>query len=78
MGEAPQALILDFLEWFIAGPRPYGEVMHAWRTNCPRLTVWEDAIQQGLVRRTAQGAEPAVELTDGGWALLRAQRRDQT
>ena len=42
-----QALILDFLEWFIAGPRPYGEVMHAWRTSCPRLAVWEDAIRMG-------------------------------
>ena len=37
-------LILDFLEWIGGGPRPYAEVMEAWRTSCPRLTVWEDAI----------------------------------
>jgi hypothetical protein len=30
-------------------PRPQAEVMEAWRTNCPRLTVWEDAVEAGLV-----------------------------
>ena len=74
MIEAPPALILEFLEWFVAGPRPYREVMLAWRTSCPRLAILEEAIQEGLVRRTARTPELAVELTDAGWALLREQR----
>ena len=44
MTETLKPLIVDFLAWLADGPRPYGEVMEAWRTSCPRLTVWEDAI----------------------------------
>lgn len=25
------------------------KVLDAWRTSCPRLTVWEDAVDAGLV-----------------------------
>jgi hypothetical protein len=52
--------------------------MAAWRTSCPRLTVWEDAVDQGLVaRRHADGAVGAsvVVATDRGRALLRAAGR---
>ena len=35
--------IRDLVEWVAKEPRPYSEVMAAWRTSCPRLTVWEDA-----------------------------------
>ena len=34
-----EALILDLLEWLANGERTYEEVMDAWRTSCPRLTV---------------------------------------
>ena len=44
-------LILDFLQWIDARPRSYAETMDAWRTSCPRLTVWEDAIDAGFVTR---------------------------
>jgi hypothetical protein len=70
---APRALILDLLAWIAAAPRSYGEVMEAWRTSCPRLTVWEDALDQGLVCRLRHaGEEPSVELTDAGRATLEA------
>ena len=64
-------LILDFLEWLTPDPRPYAEVMEAWRTSCPRLTVWEDAIDAGYVarRRAAQGGV-TVEVTPRGRDLL--------
>jgi hypothetical protein len=74
MIDSPPALILELLEWFVAGPRPYREVMLVWRTSCPRLPVLEEAIQHGLVRRTARTAELAVELTDEGRALLQHGR----
>jgi hypothetical protein len=33
-------LILDLLEWIGPNPRPYAEVLEAWRTSCPRLAMW--------------------------------------
>ena len=44
-------LTLDLLEWLDAGPRPYSEVLDAWRTSCPRLPVWENASNLGFVER---------------------------
>jgi len=69
-------LTLDFLAWLARGPRPYGEVMEAWRTSCPRLTVWEDALDRGLVARSRRdGAAAVIELTGRGRALLAARER---
>ena len=65
-------LILDLLDWLAPEPRPYAEVMEVWRTSCPRLTIWEDAVDGGLVvRQPGENAGPAVvTLTDGGRRLL--------
>jgi hypothetical protein len=65
-------LILDLLEWLATHPRPYSEVMEAWRTSCPRLTVWEDALDQGLVRRRIDEDRggPVVALTPEGRQAL--------
>lgn len=69
-------LILDFLAWLGGGPRPYAEVMDAWRTSCPRLTIWEDALDRGLVARTHRAGEtPLIELTGRGRALLAVRER---
>ncbi|MEK6366223.1 MAG: hypothetical protein V4803_09260 [Burkholderia gladioli] len=42
--DAVEALILDLLEWIGSGARPYSEVMEAWRSSCPRLPAWEEAV----------------------------------
>ena len=64
-------LTLDFLAWLAAEPRDYVDVMEAWRTSCPRLTVWEDAIDAGLVRRVHVSGQPMrIALTRRGEALL--------
>jgi hypothetical protein len=44
------ALMLQFLAWIAARPRPRTEVMDAWRSTCPRLSIWEDATIEGYVR----------------------------
>ncbi len=49
MTEAPRPLILDLVAFVAARPRPHAEVLEAWRTSCPRLTVWEDALEAGYV-----------------------------
>ncbi len=68
-------LILDFLSWLARGPRPYAEVMDAWRTSCPRLTIWEDAIDNGLVTHIHAKGQPAlIGVTARGEALLAAHR----
>ena len=69
-------LILDFLQWLAAEPRTYAEVMETWRTSCPRLTVWEDAVDGGyVVRRRAGGGHILVEATPRGRDLLVAAGR---
>ena len=66
-----RALILDLVEWVATQPRPYGEVMEVWRTSCPGLTIWEDAIDQGLVvREHKEGRGTIVRVTPVGRALL--------
>jgi hypothetical protein len=70
---APAALVLQLLEWIAARPRTYRETMDAWRTSCPRMPVWEDAVVAGLVEIVAGGGEggaPVVALTATGRAAL--------
>ncbi|HZZ88046.1 MAG TPA: hypothetical protein VFE13_06890 [Caulobacteraceae bacterium] len=70
-GFSANPLVLDLLDWLAAGARPYAEVMEAWRTSCPRLPIWEDAVDAELVvRRLATGSRPVVELTPAGRSLL--------
>ena len=73
---APESLILDFLEWIANKPRPYREVMAAWRTSCPKLTVWEDSIDAGyVVRASASGQGAIVCLTPKGQSFLHLHGR---
>lgn len=69
-----EPLILDLVAWVAKQPRPYGEVINAWRTNCPRLTVWEDAVERGLVACVRQEGELVVEATARGQAALGSRR----
>ncbi|MFN4088695.1 MAG: hypothetical protein ACK4QW_06565 [Alphaproteobacteria bacterium] len=77
MDDPADALVLDLVEWVAAKPRSYGEVMEAWRTSCPRLTVWENALDRGLlIRRTGPDGRSGVAVTPAGFATLeRAGRR---
>jgi hypothetical protein len=47
------ALTRQMLQWIGARPRDYAEVLEAWRTTCPRLSIWEDACINGLIDREA-------------------------
>lgn len=68
-------LILDLVEWVSREPRTYAEVMDAWRTSCPRLTVWEDAQERGFLTRGPGGGRTEVTVTAAGHAFLRTNRR---
>ena len=65
------ALVLDLVEFVAVQPRPYDEVIDAWRTSCPRLTVWEDAIDRGLItRRRGEDKALIVQATSAGLRFL--------
>jgi hypothetical protein len=69
-------LILDLLEWIGREPRSYADVIDVWRTSCPRLTVWEDAMDRGFaVREHAKGSEIMIRLTAAGRGFLREHGR---
>ncbi|MFZ1172512.1 MAG: hypothetical protein WAO01_15080, partial [Bradyrhizobium sp.] len=68
-------LVLDFVEWIAREPRAYSEVIGAWKTSCPRLTIWEDAVDRGYVARRREAPSPAViALTALGRRALDAAR----
>jgi len=73
MAEPVESLILDLLEWVGLKDRTYHETMNAWRTSCPRLPVWEEATDRGLVETGASG-NVLVRLTPAGQDLLREKR----
>jgi hypothetical protein len=76
MQTAADLLTLQFLAWVDEHPRTYGDAMDRWRTSCPRLSIWEDAILDGLVQiDNGPGKarnEAAVSLTRRGRSRLRS------
>jgi hypothetical protein len=63
------ALTLQLLEFLAERRRSYGETMEAWRSACPRMTIWEDALRDGLVVHEAATTK-LVQLTAQGRAVL--------
>jgi hypothetical protein len=77
MTTASTSLTLQFLAWLRDGERTYGETMEAWRSTCPRLSIWEDAVRDGLVLIESSGTMAAarVKLTSRGRSLLDTDAR---
>jgi D-3-phosphoglycerate dehydrogenase len=74
MNECVEPLIRDLLEWLAREERSYADTMDAWRTSCPRLPVWEEANERGLVARVVRNGKAMIELTGAGRSLLAAPR----
>jgi D-3-phosphoglycerate dehydrogenase len=74
MADTVETLILDLLEWVQLRDRSYRETMDAWRTSCPRLPIWEDANDRGLIETLRSEAGLFVRVTPSGLALLRERR----
>ena len=49
MNTPNHALTLQLLEWLSTGDHTYAEVLEAWHSTCPRLSIWEDACADGLI-----------------------------
>lgn len=75
MAESAEHLLLEFLTWVADRPRTYEEAMEAWQSHCPRQTIWEDAIIDGLVKidATPQPQVSQILLTERGMTLLRTR-----
>jgi hypothetical protein len=72
---AVHALKLQFLAWVDERPRTRADVMEAWRSSCPRLSIWEDCVLEGLVRQEPGGT--MIVITDEGRKLVRRQVREE-
>ena len=69
---AAHALTQQFLAWVDEAERSYADA-EAWRRSCPHLSIWEDAIADGLVRfrNGSTMQQSRLVLTPRGKALLR-------
>jgi hypothetical protein len=65
------AATLEFLTWVAARPRTYADVMEAWQTSCPRLSIWEDCLNDGLVELQGRSTQSVVTLTELGRLTVR-------
>ena len=72
MQPAANALTQQFLVWVAEAPRSYADA-EAWRRSCPHLSIWEDAISDGLVRfqNGASMKDSQLVLTAAGRARLK-------
>lgn len=63
---------LELLAWVRERERSYAETIDAWRSNCPRLSVWEDALADELVEvvRSPRAGRSTVVLTTRGLDVL--------
>jgi hypothetical protein len=72
MPDSTNLLMLEFLSWISDHRRTYAETMYAWQSTCPRQTIWEDPIIDGLIQLNGAGTghDPEVKLTPRGKAYL--------
>lgn len=68
MSEPASLIMLQFLTWVADRPRTREQAVEAWH-SCPHISVWEDAIVEGLVRTENDGRRTIV-LTWRGAAIL--------
>ena len=75
-----EALIVDLLQWLSIRERSYEDAMDAWRTSCPKLPVWEDANDRGLVTITFDeiNRRCIVGVSTSGRAFLEHHKRLHT
>jgi hypothetical protein len=71
------ALSLDLLEWLAVRDRSYEELMEAWRTSCPKLPVWEEVNDSGLLEREETGGRSMVRIGSSERARLEQRRFSQ-
>ena len=74
MSEPASLIMLQFLTWVADRPRTREQAVEAWH-SCPHISVWEDAIVDGLVRTENDGRR-TIALTKRGAAVLERVRAE--
>ena len=69
-----EGLIVDLLLYLAHRDRTYAEAIEAWRTSCPKLPVWEDAVDRGLIRQEDINGTAIMKVTPSGFALLERRK----
>jgi hypothetical protein len=72
-----EVLVLDLLEWVARRDRSYEDTMDAWRTSCPRLQVWEEATERGLISMENVDGLAWVRVTPAGAGFLKRSRPER-
>ena len=79
MSSSPSLIMIQFLAWVEDRPRTREQAVEAWH-SCPHISVWEDAVVDGLVR-TENDGHRTIALTRHGRAVLeqaeKFDRRDR-
>jgi hypothetical protein len=68
MNEPASLIMQQFLAWVADRPRTREQAVEAWH-SCPHISVWEDAIVNGLVR-TENNGKHTIALTPRGARVL--------
>jgi len=68
MPDSPSLIMIQFLSWVRERPRTRELAVEAWH-SCPHISVWEDAVVEGLIRTENDGRR-TIGLTPRGRALL--------
>jgi len=79
MAESASLLMREFLTWVSERPRTYDDAMAAWQSHCPRQTIWEDAMIEGLIQVLTEDSlrSPVVRITERGKSFLTGPRNGQ-
>jgi len=77
MTPATNALTVQLLEWISNHPRTYAEALDAWRTSCPRLSIWEDACIDGLIDCDSRSQVVSVSARGALWLRQQVQRSNE-
>ena len=72
MSNSPSLIMMQFLTWVADRPRTREQAVEAWH-SCPLISVWEDAVVEGLVRTENDGRR-TIALTRRGRVLLEKVR----
>jgi hypothetical protein len=75
MSDTVENLILDLIEWVARRDHTCQETLDAWRTSCPRLTVWEDANERGFLTSETVNGRTLMRPTVAALSFLKERRR---
>ena len=56
-------VMLDLVDWLAKRERTWEEMLSAWRSECSKTPIWEDAIRRGLVIAETIGGRSIVRPT---------------